>query len=99
MCCGPVEFAALAVHDSDHQIAVSDIAAAADRVEDLPAGCQQAKRVLEPSLLPAHLREKQHGLGLAVRIAKPSTQLQALFEAAGSVGQPVLAPVGAGQSG
>jgi hypothetical protein len=50
-------------------------------------------------LRPAHLGQEEHGLGLTVRVRKHSAEPEALFEAGGSLGQPVLAPVCAGKSG
>src|SRR5262249_25975066 len=85
MVCGLVEFAALAVDDSDHEIAIGDVAAAAYRAEDFPAGCQEGKSLLESALLPAHLGEKEHGLCVRVRVVEPSAEVETAFEAGGRV--------------
>jgi hypothetical protein len=82
-----------------HQIGVGDISTAIDRAKHFAAGCQEAESVSEPSLLPTYLGEKEHGLGLAVRVVEPPTKRKALFEAGRGVGESVLAPVGAGESG
>src|SRR5262249_44557624 len=98
MRCGAVEFAALVAENADDEIAVSDIAAAADGPEDLAARCQQLESIFEPSLLAAHLSEKEHRLSLAIGGVEPPAECKAVFEARGGVGESVLPPVGASKS-
>src|SRR5215467_15911528 len=99
MICGPLVLAEFAIQNADHEICVGHIAAAIDLAENFLATAEQCERVRRLSLLPAHLGEKQRGLGLTVGVGEFPAELEGPFKAGGSLGQPALTPVGACEPG